>query len=216
MLFQLRKAFLRDINEQISIPKLVSKFIKSIPEANIELIDYDYVGNATEQDFISFAVQLYDILSQSNYLILITYTLPQQNKKLLRKMYRYEFASAPFSNDVITKCKVVKDKDRVYEDLIFFTNIQKIRTFNDFKIVIEMLFSGVFETKYFLIDAQYEISENILDSWLDKSLWLELDRHGYPCDITVSLEDLYRCKGDCKILYPYGGTDFGSFMMFEF
>ena len=46
---------LSSVSESISIPTQVRLLLSAIPNVDVRLIDYDYIGNAKEADFASFA-----------------------------------------------------------------------------------------------------------------------------------------------------------------
>lgn len=216
MLYKLEKRCLKKIDEQISIPKLIIQFINAMPEAPIELIDYDYVGEATDEDFTSFATQLYDTLNPTWDIKIVCFTNELSYSKLefAYKKYRPWFSDYQFK----TKSNVhsVQINDNLCNNQTCLVSTQKVCNINDLKIAITYLFSCIYETQYLILYSPHELSESKLDSLLRESLYVKLNRHGYSKGVTISLEKLYRNKGDCKILYPYGGTDFGSFMLFEF
>ena len=216
MLYKLEKRCLKKIDEQISIPKLIIQFINAMPEAPIELIDYDYVGEATDEDFTSFSTQLYDTLNPTWDIKIVCFTneLPYSKLEFAYKKYRPWFSDYPFK----TKPNVhsVQINDNLCNNQTCLVSIQKVCNINDLKIAITYLFSCIYETQYLIFYSPNRLSESKLDYLLRESLYVRLNRHGYSNGVTISFEKLYRNKGDCKILYPYGGTDFGSLMLFEF
>ncbi|WP_289744350.1 hypothetical protein [Muribaculum intestinale] len=216
MLFKLRRRIWNRNTESIDTPRLITNLIDSIPNIPIEIIDYYYKGDMTSSVIANYVTQLYGIFDEECDLVLIEYTRQQNDSRLLRKMYKSSLNSIPFSTKTISECKMVNYMAGKYHNLIFFTDIQRIKTFDDLTFAVEELFTGVLMPKYFLLYSRCKLSDSTISSWLSKSLWLNIDRHGYPRDITVSLESLYCCKGNCRVLYPYGGSDWGKLLLFEF
>lgn len=216
MFYRLEKRIWNRDIETISIPRLIVRLIDSIPNISIDIFEYFYKGDVTSSVFVNYATQLYSIFDKKCDLVLIEYTCQQKDSVLLRKMYKSSLSSMHFSTKTVTECRPVYDKTRMYENLIFFTDIQRIKTLDDLALAVGELFTGVFVPKYFLLYSEQELSDATISSWLNQSLWLNIDRHGYPRDITVSLESLYCCKGNCRVLYPYGGSDWGKLLLFEF
>ena len=64
-----------------------------------------------------------------------------------------------------------------------------------------------------LLDKSF--NKNDLSKALENSLHIERSRHGYIKSTEISLKSFSEIKGNITILYPFGGTDFGSFMLFE-
>ena len=56
----LRTLHIKD-QESISMPLQIKALFEANPQMGIELMDYDYVGEAKEEDYSSFANTLYDI-----------------------------------------------------------------------------------------------------------------------------------------------------------
>lgn len=92
----------------------------------------------------------------------------------------------------------------------------KLDCYNDFIESIKFLFSGVYESQNFLLCLNRDMIESEIDMWIEKSLELCINRRNFPQGVKISLEKLYAFKNGNKIMYPYGGSDFGSFMLFEF
>ena len=49
---------LGDDQNDISMPFQIKALLKDLPDYEIGFMDYDYIGNAKETDFVSFANQL--------------------------------------------------------------------------------------------------------------------------------------------------------------
>ena len=55
------KEFSKNMQNDISMPFQIKALLKDLPDYEIGFTDYDYIGNAKETDFISFANQLYGV-----------------------------------------------------------------------------------------------------------------------------------------------------------
>ena len=95
MLYTLKKY---PLPEDLSIPIQ----IQSLQAKAIEVIDYDYIGDAKEENYISFANQFYGFLSKWDIkdIAIITYSKAMRDTPLLRKTFRFDFDSYKFENDI--------------------------------------------------------------------------------------------------------------------
>lgn len=55
------KEFSKNMQNDISMPFQIKALLKDLPDYEIGFMDYDYIGNAKETDFISFVNQLYGV-----------------------------------------------------------------------------------------------------------------------------------------------------------
>lgn len=200
---------LSSVSESISIPTQVRILLSAIPNVDVRLIDYDYIGNAKEADFASFANQLYPLVSHFR-LMLVTFSKEMKDSKLLRKKFDFNISGYKFALPFRTVCVSLQG------NLVAFSGSMKLDSYNDFIESIKFLFSGVYESQNFLLCLNHDIIESEIDMWVEKSLELCINRHNSPQGVKISLEKLYTFKDGNKIMYPYGGSDFGSFMLFEF
>ena len=95
MLYALKKY---PLPEDLSIPIQ----IQSLQAKAIEVIDYDYIGDAKEENYISFANQFYGFLSKWGIkdIAIVTYSKEMRDTPLLRKTFRFDFDSYKFENDI--------------------------------------------------------------------------------------------------------------------
>ena len=95
MLYTLKKY---PLPEDLSIPIQ----IQSLQAKAIEVIDCDYIGDAKEENYISFANQFYGFLSKWDIIdiAIITYSKAMRDTPLLRKTFRFDFDSYKFENDI--------------------------------------------------------------------------------------------------------------------
>ena len=77
-----------------------------------------------------------------------------------------------------------------------------IETFEDLKTSIRFLFSGIYD------------SQSDIVTILEGALLPVKNRYGENQDVIISMSSICQHKKDIMVLYPYGGTDFGSFMLF--
>ena len=62
----LRRLQKKDL-KTISIPFNIKSLFETEPNIDIELMDYDYVENAKEEDYISFATKLYATIGKDSH-----------------------------------------------------------------------------------------------------------------------------------------------------
>lgn len=194
--------------ESISMPCQVKSLFDVFPQMNVDLIDYDYIGEAKEEDYSSFASTLYKIYGNSDNCILVMHSSLMKDSRLLRKMFSFDLTGYEFEEDIRTLCI------QVTEESIVFLGFMPIKTNIDFISAVKFLFSGICDSQNFLIQLKSFSDENEMISLLKKSLCTQNDRHGNIRNICISMPLMCQHKDLFKVLYPYGGTDFGSFMLF--
>lgn len=89
-----------------------------------------------------------------------------------------------------------------------------IETFEDLKTSIRFLFSGIYDSQNFLIQHGSTFVKSDIVAILEGALLPVKNRYGENQDVIISMSSICQHKKDIRILYPYGGTDFGSFMLF--
>lgn len=89
-----------------------------------------------------------------------------------------------------------------------------IETFEDLKTSIRFLFSGIYDSQNFLIQHGSTFAKSDIVAILEVALLPVKNRYGENQDVIISMSSICQHKKDIRILYPYGGTDFGSFMLF--
>jgi hypothetical protein len=205
MLYTLKKY---PLPEDLSIPIQ----IQSLQEKAIEVIDYDYIGDAKEENYISFANQFYGFLSKWDIkdIAIITYSKAMRDTLLLRKTFRFDFDSYKFENDITISHISI---DNAY---IVFVGFQRLQGEKEVTSIIKFLFSQTYETQNLLIYSTEFIDKEQLKDAFNKALFVEYDRYGHIRHTKIALEKLELYSNNLEILYPYGGTDFGSFTFFCF
>ena len=88
-----------------------------------------------------------------------------------------------------------------------------IETFEDLKTSIRFLFSGIYDSQNFLIQHGSTFVKSDIVAILEGALLPVKNRYGENQDVIISMSSICQHKKDIRILYPYGGTDFGSFML---
>lgn len=196
--------------ENISMPCQIKSLFDVFPQMNVDLIDYDYVGEAKEEDYSSFASTLYKIYGNSDNCILVMHSSLMKDSRLLRKMFSFDLTGYEFEEDIRTLCV------QVTEESIVFLGFMPIKTNEDFKSAIKFLFSGIYDSQNFLMQSKSFSNVDEIITLLKNSLCTKKDRYGNIKNICISMPLMCQHKNLFKVLYPYGGTDFGSFMLFIF
>lgn len=80
------KKITKNMQHNISLPFQIKALLKDLPNYEISLIDYDYIGDAKEADFVSFANQLYGRFETFPNMKLIIHSNEMTDSRLLRKM----------------------------------------------------------------------------------------------------------------------------------
>lgn len=205
----LRTLHIKD-QESISMPLQIKALFEANPQIGIQLVDYDYVGEAKEEDFSSFANTLYDIYGNSGNCVLVMSSSIMGDSRLVRKMFRFDLTGYNFEDEIRIFCVPITKKTIVFLGLI------PVKTNEDFEAATRFLFSGIYDPQNFLIQFNSSLCDSQLVDLLKSSLLPIKNRYGDIQNICISMPVMYKNKSGVKILYPYGGTDFGSFMLFTF
>ena len=194
----------------ISMPSQIKALFDANPQMGIELMDYDYVGEAREEDYSSFANTLYDIYGNSGNCVLVMCSSIMEDSRLVRKMFRFDLTGYNFEDEIRIFCVPITEKS------VVFLGIIPVNTSKDFKTATRFLFSGIYDSQNFLIQFNSSLCDSQLIDLLKSSLFPIKNRYGDIQNICISMPVMYKNKSGVKILYPYGGTDLGSFMLFTF
>ena len=200
---------LGDDQNDISMPFQIKALLKDWPDYEIGFMDYDYIGNAKETDFVSFANQLYGVFETFPNMILIIHSDEMTDNQLLRKMFRFDLTEYCFNEK--TEMLTLP----INESQIVFLGIIPINTPEDVKDAIRFLFSGIYESYDFIMYSKTPFDIKHIKDLLKDSLQIVRNRHGDIQKVFPSISYICQHKDNLKILYPYGGTDFGSFMLFD-
>ena len=203
------KKFSKDMQDNISMPFQIKALLKDLPDYEISLIDHDYVGDAKEADFESFANQLYGVFETFPNMKLIIHSNEMTDSRLLRKMFRFDLTKYCFNEKIETLALPIN------ETQIVFLGIISIDTPEDVKDVIKFLFSGIYESGDFIMYSHTPSDIGHIKNLLKNSLQIVTNRHGDIQKVLLSLSYICQHKNNLKILYSYGGTDFGSLMLFD-
>lgn len=71
--------------ESISMPLQIQALFDSNPPIEIKLMDYDYIGEAKENDYTSFAEMLFAKCDRDAHYILVVHSNVMRDSKLLQK-----------------------------------------------------------------------------------------------------------------------------------
>lgn len=132
------------------------------------------------------------------------------DSRLVRKMFRFDLTGYNFEDEIRIFCVPITKKTIVFLGLI------PVKTNEDFEAATRFLFSGIYDSQYFLLQFNSSLCDSQLVDLLKSSLLPIKNRYGDIQNICISMPVMYKNKSGVKILYPYGGTDFGSFMLFTF
>ncbi len=203
------KEFSKNIRNDISMPFQIKTLLKDLPDYEISFMDYDYIGNAKEADFISFANQLYGVFETFPNMILIIHSNEMTDSRLLRKTFRFDLTGYCFNEK--TEMFILP----INGSQIVFLGIIPINTLEEVKDVIRFLYSGIYESYDFIMYSNEPLDIRHIKDLLKDSLQIVTNRHGNIQKVFPSISYICKHKDNLKILYPYGGTDFGSFMLFN-
>lgn len=204
------KKLYRTNQEDISMPNQIKNLLYTMPNIGIELLDFDYIGNATEADYTFFASKLYNLFGLDSYFILIMNSNKMKNSRLLTKMFKFDLTNYDFTNKIETWSVPINNSS------IIFLGAIPIKTYKDFKLAINFLFSGIYDAQNIMMYSRSPFDMSHIKTLLNESLHIKRNRYEEIQNVNLSMSILNQNKEDLKILYPYGGTDFGSFMMFMF
>ena len=194
----------------ISVPHQISILFDENPSIEMYLIDYDYVGDAKEVDFHIFANKLYHYVTDFSNLFIAIVSCHMNDTKLHRKGFRFDMTGYCFSKPMEIS------PISLGNDIIVFLGIIPVVTFEDIKQAVKFLFSGVYDSQNILFLSHRHVDTNDIKNLIHNSLSVHKDRHGYIRNVRMSTTYIYQHKKELRALYPYGGSDFGSFMLFIF
>ena len=177
------------------------------PQIDVRLIDYDYIGDAKDDDYTSFAEKLYKANPNAHY-ILVTHSNELKDSLLVRKTFHFDLTGFYFSEEIQTWSVPISN------NTIVFFGVIEIETFEDLKTAIRFLFSGIYDSQNFLIQHGSTFAKSEIVNLLERALLPIKNRYGENQDVIISMASVCQHKKDIMVLYPYGGTDFGSFMLF--
>lgn len=123
-------------------------------------------------------------------------------------MFHFELTEFSFNGEFQTWSVPISNNS------IVFLGVIEIETFEDFKTAIRFLFSGIYDSQNFLIQHGRTFVKSEIVTLLEKALLPIKNRYGENQDVIISMSSICQHKKDIRILYPYGGTDFGSLMLF--
>ena len=191
----------------VSMPAPIKALFGMNPLIDIRLMDYDYIGDAKEDDYTSFAEKLYKANPNAHYL-LVMHSNELKDSLLVRKMFHFDLTGFSFNEEIQTWSVPISN------NTIVFLGIIEIETFEDLKTSIRFLFSGIYDSQNFLIQHGSTFVKSDIVAILEGALLPVKNRYGENQDVIISMSLICQHKKDIRILYPYGGTDFGSFMLF--
>ena len=191
----------------VSMPSQIKALLGMTPRIDACLIDYDYIGDAKEDDYTSFAEKLYNANPNAHYL-LVMHSNELKDSLLVRKMFHFDLTGFSFSEEIQTWSVPISNNS------IVFLGFIEIETFEDLKTAIRFLFSGIYDSQNFLIQHGGTFVKSEIVTLLEKALLPIKNRYGENQNVIISISSICQYKKDIMVLYPYGGTDFGSFMLF--
>jgi len=191
----------------VSMPAPIKALFGMNPLIDIRLMDYDYIGDAKEDDYTSFAEKLYKANPNAHYL-LVMHSNELKDSLLVRKMFHFDLTGFSFNEEIQTWSVPISN------NTIVFLGVIEIETFEDLKTSIRFLFSGIYDSQNFLIQHGSTFVKSDIVAILEGALLPVKNRYGENQDVIISMSLICQHKKDIRILYPYGGTDFGSFMLF--
>lgn len=191
----------------VSMPSQIKALFGMNPQIDVRLIDYDYIGDAKDDDYTSFAEKLYKANPNAHY-ILVTHSNELKDSLLVRKTFHFDLTGFYFSEEIQTWSVPISN------NTIVFLGVIEIETFEDLKTAIRFLFSGIYDSQNFLIQHGSTFAKSEIVNLLERALLPIKNRYGENQDVIISMASVCQQKKDIMVLYPYGGTDFGSFMLF--
>lgn len=196
-----------ELNAAISMPSQIKALFEMNPRIDIRLIDYDYIGEAKGDDYASFAEKLYKANPNAHYM-LIMHSNELKDSLLVRKKFQFDLTGFNFNEEIKTWCVPISTRS------IIFLGVIEIETFEDLKTAIRFLFSGIYDSQNFLIQHGGTFVKSEIMALLERALCPIKNRYGENQNVIISMPSICQHKKGIKVLYPYGGTDFGSFMLF--
>ena len=192
----------------LSVPMQISELVNA--SYKISVIDYDYVGFAKEVDYTSFAKKLFDYCKNINIhnFTFVSISREMDNKRMVKKGYKPDF------NPKGLDCKMSIHHANINDGKIIFITVVSTESENVFEQIVKTMYTGTFDSGYILLPSHIPIDQNRVVDNIKKSIQIIYDRHGYVKNIYITLKDMHETSELEYISYPYGGGDFGSFLLF--
>ena len=183
----------------VSMPSQIKALFGMNPQIDVRLIDYDYIGDAKDDDYTSFAEKLYKANPNAHY-ILVTHSNELKDSLLVRKTFHFDLTGFYFSEEIQTWSVPISN------NTIVFLGVIEIETFEDLKTAIRFLFSGIYDSQNFLIQHGSTFAKSEIVNLLERALLPIKNRYGENQDVIISMASVCQHKKDIMVLYPYGGT----------
>ena len=116
----------------VSMPSQIKELFGMNPLIDIRLMDYDYIGDAKEDDYTSFAEKLYNANPNAHYL-LVMHSNELNDSLLVRKMFHFDLTGFSFNEEIQTWSVPISNNS------IIFLGVIEIGTFEDLKTSIRFL-----------------------------------------------------------------------------
>lgn len=194
---------------KISVPDTIRQLL--VNDVQVKVIDYDYVGIAREADYASFATQLYNAFCTehiNNHLLIFLSDI-MDNKPIVLRGYR------KINKDMLSDTPAFFYPLEINEQQIVFLNIFKTLSFSSFCEVIKFMYSGIYDPHYLFLSSRQTLEHNFIIDLIKESLINKYNRHGDILHVRMDIQNIRNNINNIVISYPYGGTDFGSFMLFD-
>lgn len=108
----------------VSMPSQIKALFGMNPQIDVRLIDYDYIGDAKDDDYTSFAEKLYKANPNAHY-ILVTHSNELKDSLLVRKTFHFDLTGFYFSEEIQTWSVPISN------NTIVFLGVIEIETFVD-------------------------------------------------------------------------------------
>lgn len=204
------RSFSKENLSDINVPYKIRILFDEIPDVDMTLLDYDYIGEAKNEDYTEFAKCMSSFVGDSPNSVIILSSACMKDSQLIRKTFNFDMEGYHFSKSLEVH------PISISKNVIVFIGIIPIVTHDDIIQAVKWLFSGIYDSHDFMLFSNTPINNDRIMALLKKSLSITTNRYGQIREIDLSVRSIFQNKKELTMFYPYGGTDFGSFMFFIF
>lgn len=95
----LKQSYITYAHEGFSIPSEIKNLLNDDSNINIQVISYDYIGDAKEEDYEYFADKVYDLCANKQF-TLVMYSNHMEDTSLIRKTFKFDLTDYAFTNAI--------------------------------------------------------------------------------------------------------------------
>ena len=193
-------------------PPCLNDLAAKLTPEDIVALEYNYAGDATDEDYVAFANLIYDhplLRYSSNKVFLLECELGF-NKPLTRKLMVKDFHNR-------NKMLRIEKSSFAFCEICNHLALLGLSELDSRTLLAETLQRIIFSEKRVLISVPQLVPAQRVLSETERSLGIVSDRYGNFRDVCICHEKLATAHiPDSHVFVPYGGGDSGSIMLYAY